>query len=969
MKMHFRRPVPLVTSIPLILAALSCVSCGSSSSPRNVQSASPPQLAQPAARSFAQRTVIAREQVVRGQLSNTTDGEARFALLDTLSSDYFQAGMVADSLRVREEIVYDRHIPAGRRSLAAASVATAYALSDDYSRSQHLVDEAKALARETTPQERETLPYDPSYAYYSAEGEIDRRDLNRHDLAFEKRREQAALAWRNLNDPTLSETRHRAAANEVLSNFPSLIRLMVQNNRRTEALSYANEMRWDIDNRPDLKPNPIQRAGVDFGRAIALTSNDDYDGALVAVDAAIAGDRQADVAPHSSNLADALRLRLMIALAMGRIGDYQADGNALEDAASVNPVVARSVTADERESLILAARGDWQEAQRRIAVPMAGNLRRQGPESPFYKYMAGMQMLYRLEDPSAQVSEAEIASYVTPLVGTEDEWNDSSTSGAYDEDGALAMSMSRAMSEGEQGQVLAYRIAELFHMDATQGAMTDGAARLASATPGLRALVEQEQALRYEQNTAHAALTRVANRLERTQKQAASPSQLYLAGSDVKNEEEAIQALDGKLASLRRQIVAQFPVYRQLVSPGIPTPATLGAALREGEVYVDLYAGRNESYAFVVHPGGAFRAVRLATTRAALSKQVVVLRAGFDAGMPPQNPGDLAGFDLNAAASLYQALIAPIEDELRGATTVYITTSGILASIPFDVLVTTPAASLADANWWINSTAPVRIPNASALVFARSHPAPHATEPLIAFADPSFDGRAPSADSNLQAVGAAARAFPVDTHAATFDYHRVTPLPETLTEARSIANTLGSPEQSVVWGTRATRTEAMKMDLSTDRVVLFATHGIVAGEVPGWRKSGLALAYEGNGLADSILTADDIVTLRLNADWVVLSACNTGLVSGNAGDAVSELSRAFFAAGARSMLVTQWAVESRSAAEVTTGVFRTYAADPSLSKSDALVRTERAMASGKGGALYRHPYFWGAYILVGDASR
>jgi CHAT domain-containing protein len=97
----------------------------------------------------------------------------------------------------------------------------------------------------------------------------------------------------------------------------------------------------------------------------------------------------------------------------------------------------------------------------------------------------------------------------------------------------------------------------------------------------------------------------------------------------------------------------------------------------------------------------------------------------------------------------------------------------------------------------------------------------------------------------------------------------------------------------------------MKTDLSNARVVLFATHGIVAGEVPGWRKAGLAMAYEGSALSDSILTADDIVTLRLNADWVVLSACNAGFVTGFAGDAISELSRAFFAAGARSMLVTQ----------------------------------------------------------------
>jgi CHAT domain-containing protein len=964
-----RYPVPLLTLITLILAGFPCLSSGQASTSAAIQSpiAQPP--AQPASAPPDRQALAERERVMRRQLSDTTDKEARFALYDSLAAEYFRVGMVADSMRVREQLVNDKQISAGRRSLVASSLAVAYALSDNYSRSQRLLDQAKALARETTPEELETLPNVPAYAYYGAETEIDRRDLNRHALALQKRREGVELAWRDLNDPALSDKRHRAAANEILGSFTSLIRLMVQNNRRTEALNYANELRWDIDNRPDLKPSPTQRANVELGLSIALCSNDDYDGALAAVNAAVAQFRQANMPAHSVNIADALRQRLMVALAMGRIGDYQADADGWEYAASVNPVVARSANPNERESMILAAHGHWQEAESRIGALMTSMLREQGAESPFYKYPAAMQMLYRLEDPAAQVSEADIAAYVTPIVGTEHEWNDSSTRGAYVEDGALAMSMSHAMNEGEQGQVLAFRIAELFHMNSTQGAMTDGAARLAASTPALRTLVEQEQALRYEQNTAQFELSRAAKKLEQAQGPWPFESKQFLASSVVTQQQKAVEAIDGKLAALRKQIVAQFPVYGQLVSPAIPSPAMLAAALHEGEVYVDFYAGRNESYAFVVHPGGAFRAVRLAATRAALSKQVQALRAGFDAGMPPQHAGDLAGFDLSAAAGLYQALIAPIQDEIRGATTVYISTSGMLASIPFDVLITQPATALANANWWINATTPVRIPNASALVFARNHPAPHAAEPFIAFADPSFDGRDAPADSSARAGAAAARAFPMDAGTRAFDYHRVTPLPETLSEARSIASALGSPEQSVVWGTRASRTTAMKMDLSPDRVVLFATHGIVAGEVPGWRKSGLAMAYEGSGLADSILTADDIVTLRLNADWVVLSACNTGLVSGNAGDAVSELSRAFFAAGARTMLVTQWAVESQSAAEVTTGVFRSYAADPAESKADALVRTERDMAGGKDGALYRHPYFWGAYALVGDAGR
>jgi CHAT domain-containing protein len=931
----------LLSSVMLTLVGLCGMSCGTAPTTQSIES--------PDSSKRIDVSLRDSEQTVRRQLSNTTDGEARYALLNSLASDYFKAGLVVDSMRVGEEIVDDRRIPAGLRSLEATSLANSYAV-DNYNRTRHLLDLARSLAHETTPAELETLPYDPSYAYFSVEAAFDGA---RYEQALLKRREQADLAWHDLNNPKLSERRHRAAANVLLEQSPWLIDSMVQNNHHTEALSYANEMRWDADNRPDLTPTPTQSAEVDIGRALAFSSNDEYDGALAAIDVAIDGLRKANVEPYSRIYAAALRIRLVIALALGRIGEYQTDAAALDSAASINPVVAHSTNSDERDSLIFAARGQWQAAERRIAASMGqGPLPPHpgaflwpyqyshpraalSPGSPGYNYRAALQMLYLLEDPSAEVGYPEIASYVTPLVGTKEQWNESSAQVAYNEDGALELSMSRAMSVGDQGQVLAFQIAELFHMKATQGAMTDGATRLAASTPELRALVEKEQALRYERDTSHA-------------------------------EPGTNSLVDKKLASLRKQIANEFPLYRQLVSPDIPTPIALGKVLQEREVYLDFYAGRDASYAFVIHSGGAFRAIRLPTTRAAITKQVVALRSSLDAGIPPSRAGDLAGFDLASAAKLYQALIAPVQEDIKGATTVYIATSGILASIPFNVLLIRPASSLVDADWWISTATPARIPSASALVVARNHPAAHAGEPFVAFANPSFDGHETITTAAVDTVPA--RAFPVDDRAAAFDYHHVAPLPETLDEANLIAKTLNASDESVVWGRSAARSKVMTKNLSNDRVVLFATHGIVAGEVPGWRKAGLALAYEGSGLADSILTADDIVTLRLNADWVVLSACNTGLVTGNAGDAMSELSRAFFAAGARSILLTQWAIESRSATEVTTSVFRTYAGDPSLSKADALARAERDMASGKDGELYRHPYFWGAYVLMGDAG-
>jgi CHAT domain-containing protein len=161
----------------------------------------------------------------------------------------------------------------------------------------------------------------------------------------------------------------------------------------------------------------------------------------------------------------------------------------------------------------------------------------------------------------------------------------------------------------------------------------------------------------------------------------------------------------------------------------------------------------------------------------------------------------------------------------------------------------------------------------------------------------------------------------------------------------------------------------MKENLSDVRVVEFATHGLLPGELPGMLHAGLALAYEGQGLADSVLTIDDIVGLRLDADWVILSACNTGFASGAGGDSMSALARGFFAAGTRTVMATQWAVESQSAKELTVGVFKTLGADSKISKADALATTQRAMIAGKYGAMYKHPYFWAPYFISGDAAR
>jgi len=123
------------------------------------------------------------------------------------------------------------------------------------------------------------------------------------------------------------------------------------------------------------------------------------------------------------------------------------------------------------------------------------------------------------------------------------------------------------------------------------------------------------------------------------------------------------------------------------------------------------------------------------------------------------------------------------------------------------------------------------------------------------------------------------------------------------------------------------------------------------------------------------LTMGEMLGLRLNAHWVILSACNTGAGEGAGAEAVSGLGRAFFYAGTRALLVSNWPLETSSAKALTTNLFRHQTVDPTLNRSDALNRTmldliDRFgyMDGGRMVFSYTHPVFWAPFSLVGDGG-
>jgi CHAT domain-containing protein len=183
---------------------------------------------------------------------------------------------------------------------------------------------------------------------------------------------------------------------------------------------------------------------------------------------------------------------------------------------------------------------------------------------------------------------------------------------------------------------------------------------------------------------------------------------------------------------------------------------------------------------------------------------------------------------------------------------------------------------------------------------------------------------------------------------------------------RQIAKTLKAPESDVILGAQATEKRVRGTDLSQYRVVAFATHGLLPGDLKCKGEPALALTPPATSTADEdgLLDASEVAQLKLDADWVVLSACNTAAPDGRlGGQSLSGLARAFFYSGARSLLVSHWAVASQPTVVLTTTLFDAYTRDPSVGRAAALRTAQLKLLAD---AATSHPSFWAPFVLVGD---
>jgi CHAT domain-containing protein len=200
-------------------------------------------------------------------------------------------------------------------------------------------------------------------------------------------------------------------------------------------------------------------------------------------------------------------------------------------------------------------------------------------------------------------------------------------------------------------------------------------------------------------------------------------------------------------------------------------------------------------------------------------------------------------------------------------------------------------------------------------------------------------------------------------------------LPGTRKEVSAIAAELKADPKDIRLGVQATETAAKQAKLDQYRIVYFATHGLISGELETFGKDKaepalvLTIPEKPTDFDDGLLTASEIAQLKLDADWVVLSACNTAAEEKPGAEALSGLARAFFYAGARSLIVSHWSVDDQATAKLMLGAFRASARDPKLSHAEALRQAMLAMIDGAKSDGETDPRLWAPFVVVGEPAK
>ncbi len=402
---------------------------------------------------------------------------------------------------------------------------------------------------------------------------------------------------------------------------------------------------------------------------------------------------------------------------------------------------------------------------------------------------------------------------------------------------------------------------------------------------------------------------------------------------------QALKNAEMRLSAWVEDIRAANPEYQKLQYPQPYSWRKVQSEIVKSDIAILEYAlGEKRSFLWAF-TGQRLRMIPL-PGRGVIETQVNAYRRAI--ARAPRGQATLKA-DQALAGKLYETLLRPADTFLRPGTRVLIIPDGILYYLPFEALL----CGTTD-RYVVEDFAIAYAPSASAYGSLVNTTSRQVRRELLAFGDPPFGKNA------VQASG--------DVVRGVYERNgwRLSPLPNTRREVEAIAALYPASQQKIYLGPAATEAAVKREDLMNYKRIHFATHAVVDDRTPA--RSGVVLSLIDTGQEDGVLRMPEIFNLELNADLVVLSACQTGLGQLIRGEGMVGLTRAFLYAGSQRVVVSLWEVNDVATADFMKSF---YANMRNASPAAALRAAKLAMIHSSSPA-YRHPYFWAPFILTGQ---
>ena len=426
-------------------------------------------------------------------------------------------------------------------------------------------------------------------------------------------------------------------------------------------------------------------------------------------------------------------------------------------------------------------------------------------------------------------------------------------------------------------------------------------------------------------------------------------------------------AINGKIKAADARIKAALPVATNSTTLEPLKLSAMMSLLRDSEVLISSAVG-SEHISFVMLDRQRAQFWQVPFGRQELEKRIAQLRHGVE----ENDKGTLEKFPLDAAHRLFVDLFGPVQQQLLAADHALFAVDGPLLGMPLHMLLTEPAhvnpASQGDyrnakLKWFVYGPAISVVPSLRSVEALRKAPASKAVLAFAGVGNPILTGAkgALRKATVTRLLGGRGQVDPQQVRL-------LEPLPETADELSRVANSIGGRKEDLFVRERANEATVKQLDLSRYRIISFATHGLMAGDLSGLVEPALVLTPPDNAtpLNDGLLTASEIASLKLDSDLVILSACNTAAANGTPqGEGLSGLARAFFAAGSRGVIVSHWAVPSKSTAILMARTAAIKGSGSQMNWAKALRAAMIELIEKTGGTEFAHPIYWAPFVAVG----